>query len=135
MRTFITYNKNMVKSILKGGNLRRVFFAFLKDNNAFYNYIDAFYNYHCLRSKEFMAHPSFDYFLNRCSNRDRPTDLIYNAFNWSDTKEDSLYWGSLHSKFIIFCSKIREEEGKRNIEEMKEDGWSFAYDTNTDTDY
>ena len=29
----------MIKDILKGENLRRVFFAFLKENNAFYNYI------------------------------------------------------------------------------------------------
>lgn len=117
----------MIKSILKGESLKRVFFAFLKDNNAFYNYIDAFYNYHRLRSKEFMAHPSFGYFLDFCDKRGFPTDLIYNAFNWSDTKEDNLYWSALYNRFRYFCSKIKEEEGKRNIEEMKEDGWSFVY--------
>lgn len=117
----------MIKSILKGESLKRVFFAFLKDNNAFYNYIDAFYNFHRLRSKEFMAHPSFGYFLDFCDKKGVPTDLIYNAFNWSDTKEDSLYWSALYIRFKYFCSKIKEEEGKKTIEEMKEDGWSFVY--------
>ena len=117
----------MVKSILKGENLRRTLFAFLKANNAFYNYMDAFYNYHRLRSKEFMAHPSFGYFLDFCSNRDEPTELIFNAFNWCDTKEGNSYWRSLYNKFRYFCSKIKEEESKKTIEEMKEDGWSFVY--------
>ena len=30
----------MIKGILKGENLKRVFFAFLKENNAFYNYLN-----------------------------------------------------------------------------------------------
>lgn len=127
MKTFITYNKNMVKSILKGENLRRVFFAFLKDNNAFYNYIDAFYNCHSSRHTEFREHPSFSYFLDFCDKRGAPTDLIYNAFYWTDTKEDNWYWKALYDRFCYFCSEIREEEGKRNIEEIKEDGWSFVY--------
>lgn len=117
----------MIKSILKGESLKRVFFAFLKDNNAFYNYIDAFYNFHRLRSKEFMAHPSFGYFLDFCSYKDNPTALIYDAFNWADTKEGCSYWSALYIRFKYFCSKIKEEEGKKTIEEMKEDGWSFVY--------
>lgn len=136
MKTFITYNKNMVKSILKGENLRRVFFAFLKDNNAFYNYIDAFYNCHSSRHTEFREHPSFNYFFDFCSNRDEPTELIFDAFYWADTKEGCLYWRSLYNKFSLFCNKIREEEYKKDIEEIKKAlDLSFAYNTNTDIDY
>lgn len=126
----------METSMLKGKNLRRTLFAFLKANNAFYNYMDAFYNFHCLRSKEFMMHSSFDYFFDFCSYKDDPTDLIYNAFNWIDTKEGYSYWRSLYNKFNLFCIKLEEEESKKNIEEMKKElDLSFAYDTNTDIDY
>lgn len=103
----------METSMLKGKNLRRTLFAFLKANNAFYNYMDAFYNFHCLRSKEFMMHSSFDYFFDFCSYKDDPTELIYNAFNWSDTKEGNSYWSALYIRFKYFCSKIKEEEGKK----------------------
>jgi len=121
----------MIKSILKGENLKRVFFAFLKENNAFYNYMNAF---------NFMAHPSFDHFLNRCSIRDEPTDLIFDAFDWSGTEEGFSYWASLHHKFANFCSQIKEEEcekdeGKKSIEDLKEEGWLFVYtDPVTSTD-
>lgn len=126
----------MIKSMLKGENLRRTLFAFLKANNAFYNYMDAFYNFHYLRSEDFMTHPSFNYFFDFCSNRDEPTELIFNAFNWSDTKEGISYWRSLYNKFSLFCNKIREEEYKKDIEEIKKAlDLSFAYDTNTDIDY
>ena len=127
----------MVKSILKGENLRRTLFAFLKANNAFYNYMDAFYNFHYLRSEDFMTHPSFNYFFDFCSNRDEPTELIFNAFNWSDTKEGISYWRSLYNKFSLFCKKIREEEDNRKYFErmIKELYWPFVYNTNTDTDY
>ena len=122
--------------MLKGKNLRRTLFAFLKANNAFYNYMDAFYNFHYLRSEDFMTHPSFDYFFDFCSNRDEPTELIFNAFDWCDTKEGSSYWSSLYNKFSLFCNKIREEEYKKDIEEIKKNlDLSFAYDTNTDIDY
>ena len=130
----------MIKGILKGENLRRVFFAFLKENNAFYNYMDAFNNFHSSRSKEFMDYPSFGYFLNRCSIRNKPNDLIYNAFDWSDTNEGSSFWASLHYKFAKFCSQIKEEEDERNedkktIEDLKEEGWLFVYtDPFTSTD-
>ena len=123
MKTFSEYiynnNKNMVKSILKGENLKRVFFAFLKDNNAFYNYMDAFYNFHCLMCKEFTANPSFDYFFDFCSYKDDPTALIYNAFNWADTKEGHSYWSSLFNKFVLLCNKLKKEESKKDIEETK----------------
>lgn len=122
----------MIKSILKGENLRRVFFAFLKENNAFYNYMDAFNNFHSSRSKEFMENPSFSYFLNRCSIRNKPTNLIYNAFDWSETNEGNYYWASLYDKFIKICSQIKEEEyerneGKKTIEDLKEEGLLFVY--------
>lgn len=120
----------MIKSMLKGENLRRTLFAFLKANNAFYNYMDAFYNFHCLRSEEFMTYSSFDYFFDFCSYRNDPTELIYNAFNWCDTKEGNSYWRSLYNKFKLFCIKLEEEESKKNIEEI-----TFAYDTNTYIDY
>ena len=103
----------MIKSMLKGENLRRTLFAFLKANNAFYNYMDAFYNFHDLRSADFMTHPSFNYFFDFCSNRDEPTELIFGAFYWADTKEGYLYWRSLYNKFSLFCKKIRKEEDKR----------------------
>lgn len=126
----------MVKSILKRENLRRTLFAFLKANNAFYNYMNAFYNCHYLRSEEFMMHSSFDYFFDFCSYRNDPTELIYNAFNWSDTKEGNSYWCSLYNKFKLFCIKLEEEESKKNIEEMKKElVLSFAYDTNTYIEY
>ena len=120
----------MVTSMLKGENLKRTLFAFLKANNAFYNYMDAFYNFHCLRCKEFKANPSFGYFFDFCSYKDDPTALIYDAFNWADTKEGCSYWNSLFNKFVLFCRKLKEEETKKNIEEI-----TFAYDTNTYIDY
>lgn len=117
----------MIKSILKGENLRRVFFAFLKENNAFYNYMNAFYNCHSSRNTEFTENPSFSYFLNRCSNKNKPNDLIYNAFDWCDTNEGNFYWASLHDKFTKICSQIKEEEDERNedkktIEDLIEEG-------------
>ena len=129
----------MIKDILKGENLRRVFFAFLKENNAFYNYMNAFSKFHISRSKNFMAHPSFDYFLNRCSIRHEPSDLIFEAFDWSDTEEGCSYWASLQHKFSKFCSQIKEEceknEGKKTIEDLKKEGWLFVYtDPYTSTD-
>ena len=121
----------MIKDILKGENLRRVFFAFLKENNAFYNYMNAFSKFHISRSKYFIAYPSFDYFLNRCSIRHEPSDLIFEAFDWSDTEEGCSYWASLQHKFSKFCSQIKEEceknEGKKTIEDLKEEGWLFVY--------
>lgn len=122
----------MIKSILKGENLRRLFFAFLKENNAFYNYMNAFYNCHSSRNTEFTEHPSFSYFLNRCSNKSKPNDLIYNAFDWCDTNEGNSYWASLHDKFTKICSQIKEEEDERNedkktIEDLIEEGWLFVY--------
>lgn len=130
----------MIKSILKGENLKRIFFAFLKENNAFYNYMDAFSNCHNSRSKDFMANPSFAHFLNRCSIRHEPTDLIFDAFDWSGTEEGFSYWASLHHKFANFCSQIKEEEderneGKKTIEDLKKEGWLFVYtDPYTSTD-
>ena len=121
----------MIKSILKGENLKRVFFAFLKKNNAFYNYMNAFSKLHISRSKGFMRNPSFDYFLNLCSLRDKPTDLIFDAFNWWDTEEGCSYWTSLERKFSEFCSQIKEEyeknEDKKTIENLKKEGWLFVY--------
>lgn len=129
----------MIKSILKGENLKRVFFAFLKKNNAFYNYMDAFSKFHSSRSKGYMRNPSFDYFLNRCSLRDEPTDLIFEAFDWSDTEEGCSYWISLERKFSERCSQIKEiyerNEEKKTIEDLKKEGWLFVYtDPYTSTD-
>lgn len=98
----------MVTSMLKGKNLRRTLFAFLKANNAFYKYMNAFYNCHYLMCKEFKANPSFDYFFDSCSDKDDPTALIYNAFKWADTKEGWSYWESLFDKFLLFCHKLEE---------------------------
>lgn len=129
----------MIKSILKGENLKRVFFAFLKKNNAFYNYMNAFSKFHNSRSKGYMRNPSFDYFLNRCSLRDEPTDLIFDAFDWSGTEEGCSYWTSLERKFSELCSQIKEiyerNEDKKTIEDLKKEGWLFVYtDPYTSTD-
>ena len=96
----------MVTSMLKGKNLRRTLFAFLKANNAFYNYMNAFYNCHYLMCKEFKTNPSFDYFFDSCSDKYGPTALIYNSFKWADTKEGWSYWESLFNKFLLFCHKL-----------------------------
>lgn len=74
--------------------IRKRFFRFLKDENAYKLFIKNFKN----RTNHFTRFKSFDELFDYCSENDQ-RGLIDFAFIWQDTKQGCSFWKILNMKF------------------------------------
>ena len=102
------------KEILTVGNeavrMHPVFFRFLKENNAFLQWVAnrEFFTQKILKMRcyPYVSHSKARYFA--------PQDLLRSAqssFAWKDTPQGFSFWNQLNGKYLIF---LREYGNKRN---------------------
>ena len=81
--------------------IKQQFIRFLKENNAYEEYI---HNFNNRKEEDNKVCPKNKFF-----SKTEPLDFIDSAFNWSNSHEHFLFWENLNGKWIDYIITLYNE--------------------------